>query len=421
MTYKTYLQSPSEWERYIRALESYRDRASDPARLYLEIARVRFDCQARSEDAVEALEAGLSYATEAAVRQELAARLRLAGRTHRAIEELERILDEDLTRVEAWRDLCRSYLENQQPERARYAAEALVLFGSSGSQGQNLRLEHPPRPAAAEPGRLTWDRLRDLADFDEAEAMAGELLVALAPGLPKLYPADLDSFGLSPRDRITSRSGHPLRLLADRLAAIVGASSFELFVHRVRGRDTAIETGNPPAVVVPATIADQPEAERVFCLGRPLLRVALSFQAVDKLTPRELQVLLASAARNVRPGFGAGLTSEDFLEGQARRIHRVLPRRARKAAEQAATAYVDAPKVNFARWVAKAHRLSNRVAAVLADDLPSAVEQLRQAEGEQGSNDMVSLVRNSAEVADLLQFWASRRAMELRQDLGLVP
>jgi hypothetical protein len=71
--------------------------------------------------------------------------------------------------------------------------------------------------------------------------------------------------------------------------------------------------------------------------------------------------------------------------------------------------------------VAKAHRLSNRVAAVLADDLPSAVEQLRQAEGEQGSHDMVSLVRNSAEVADLLQFWASRRAMELRQDLGLVP
>ncbi|MFW6197595.1 MAG: hypothetical protein ACOC5B_01905, partial [Myxococcota bacterium] len=161
--------------------------------------------------------------------------------------------------------------------------------------------------------------------------------------------------------------------------------------------------------------------QQVFLLSRSLVHAAQGFQAVGKLTPREIEVLLASAARSVQPGYGRGLTSEEFLDDQARRIHKALPRRARKAMEGAVERYVQAPKVDFPAWCRAVRRTANRVAAVVADDLMAVLLALRATERELSDLAPPELVRTSAMASDLLRFWGSDEAQSLRAELGMAP
>ncbi len=139
-----------------------------------------------------------------------------------------------------------------------------------------------------------------------------------------------------------------------------------------------------------------------------------------KLTPRELEVLLASAARNVQEKYGAGLTSEDFLDEQAKRIYKATPRRQRKALEEAARAYIDAPRVDFTRWARAAVRTANRAAALLSDDLLGTIEVLRRTERDLAALKGSGLVRESEVVRDLVKFWPSAAAMHLRHHTGII-
>jgi hypothetical protein len=268
---------------------------------------------------------------------------------------------------------------------------------------------------------LPGEVIRALTPHGPGEDAAAEVLATLAPGLPKLFPADLDAYGLGSRDRVTSRAGHPLRTLADRVAAIVGVPEIDFFVHRVRSRGMALELGNPPALLVPGSVSELPEPQQVFLIARPIVAMAVGLSAVEKLTPRELEVLLASACRSVVPGYGSGLTSEDFLNDQTKKIHKALPRKSRKALEVVAMRYVEAPRVDFVRWTAGVTRASQAIAAMLSDDLAGCIEVMRRTERDLASLEGTALVRASSAIRDLLRFWVSDPALELRRRIGMLP
>ncbi|MBW2215396.1 MAG: hypothetical protein JRF48_13445 [Deltaproteobacteria bacterium] len=135
------------------------------------------------------------------------------------------------------------------------------------------------------------------------DAAAGALLAALSPALAKLYPPELESYGLATRDRLATEANHPLRDIANRIAAALDVRNFDLFLHRVRNRGITIEFGTHPAVLVPATIMEKDPCTQAFLLTQPMTQIARGYHAVEKLTPRELDVLLASAARTVKKSF----------------------------------------------------------------------------------------------------------------------
>ena len=150
-----------------------------------------------------------------------------------------------------------------------------------------------------------------------------------------------------------------------------------------------------------------------------MTQIARGYQAIGKLTPRELDVLLASAARIVRPDFGSGLTSEEFLDEQTRRLQRAIPRRDRRAVRDAAVAYAQARRVKFDRWVRAAERTAIRAALLLCDELDPLAHELqsqiapeRAAEGE--------TFETHPEFIDALKFWASPAAMHLREHMGML-
>ncbi len=322
-------------------------------------------------------------------------------------------------REEVWRELAITYQTAGRSREARLATEPLLAIGADDADDRARAAAVEAWPARIRPRSLRGSVLDQLGTPRAEDTAAGALLAALSPALAKLYPPELESYGLATRDRLPTEANHPLREIANRIGAALDVRHFDLFLHRVRNRGISIEFGTHPAVLVPATIMERDPATQAFLLTQPMTQIARGYHAVDKLTPRELDVLLASAARIVRPDFGAGLTSEEFLDEQMRRLQRAIPRRDRKLVRDAAIVYSQAKRVKLDRWVNAANRTALRAALLVCDGLDPLVQDVRsriapdrEAEGE-------TFDKHPAYI-DALKFWASPAAMHLREHMGLL-
>jgi tetratricopeptide (TPR) repeat protein len=414
-------ETPDDWRTYATSLSGHR--ASEQAgrvTTALEVARILSDHCRDEHAAIAALRTGLEDgAANADLRRELAVRLRARDEHPEAIEQLQAVLSQEPLREEIWRELAVTYQVEGRMREARLATLPLVALGLDDEEDRERIASTEPQPAQVRPRSLRGSVLDKLGTPREEDAAAGALLAALSPALAKLYPPDLESYGLATRDRLATEANHPLREITDRIAAALDVRNFDLFLHRVRNRGVTIEFGTHPAVLAPATIMEKDASTQAFMLAQPMTQIARGFHPIEKLTPRELDVLLASAARTVKPDFGVGLTSEEFLNEQMRRLQRAIPRRDRKLVRDAAFAYSQAKRVKFDRWVNAANRTAVRVALLVCDDLTPLVQDVRsriaperKAEGETFDKHPLFL--------DALKFWASPAAMHLREHMGML-
>ena len=414
-------ESADDWRGYAEALGGHHahDEADQIASL-LEVARVLADHCQDEEAAIRALSAAVEDGSpNGDLRRALAARLRERGETQKALENLQKVLAADPLHADTWRELATTYETAGRQLETRLATQPLVVLGAD-DEGDRRRIEAvPSAPARARPRSLRGQVLDQLGTPRSGDEQAGGLLAALSPALAKLYPADLESYGLTIRDRLATEANHPLRTIANHVAATLDVRAFDLFLHRVRNRGIAIEFGVQPALLVPAAIMEKNASAQAFMLARPLTHIARGYQAIEKLTPRELDVLLASAARIVKPDFGSGLTSEEFLNEQTRRLQRAIPRRDRRLVREAALAYARADRVKFERWVNAAERTATRVALLVCDELEPLVEELRSRIGPDREANGTTLDALPA-YRDALSFWASAPAMHLREHMGLI-
>ncbi len=421
-TLESLCESPNDWRAYANALQEHQaedERGS--VTTTLEVARVLSDYCRDELAAIDALRGGLDEgAANADLRRELAVRLRARGANAAAVEQLQAVLAQEPMREEIWRELALTYQTEGRPREARIASLPLLQMGVADERDLARISAVEPWPAKVRPLSLRGPVLDQLGTPRAEDAAAGALLAALSPTLAKLYPPDLQSYGLATRDRLPTEANHPLRDVANSLSSALDIRNFDLFLHRVRNRGITIEFGAHPAVLVPATIMERDAQTQTFMLAQPMTQIARGYHAIDKLTPRELDVLLASAARIVKPDFGMGLTSEEFLNEQTRRLQRAIPRRDRKLVRDAALAYSQAKRVKFDRWVHAAQRTAIRAAMLLCDDLDPLVQEVRsriaperEAEGETFDKHPTYIYA--------LKFWASPAAMFLREHMGMIP
>lgn len=409
-----------DWRRYADALRAHqaRDEESRVAAV-LEVARVLSDYCRDEQGAIETLRDGLAEGhANADLRRELAVRLRARGELDAAVEQLQKVLAQEPLREETWRELAVSYESEGRTRAARVATLPLIAMGLDDEEDRKRIEGVEPRPAWARPKSLRGAVLDQLGTPRAEDAAAGALLAALSPALAKIYPPELESYGLATRDRLPTEANHPLREIANRIAAALDIRHFDLFIHRIRNRDISIEFGVHPALLIPATIMEKDPSTQTFLLARPMTQIARGYQAVEKLTPRELDVLLASAARTVKPDFGSGLTSEEFLNDQTRRLQRAIPRRDRRLVRDAALAYSQAKRVKFDRWVNGANRTATRVALLLCDGLDPLTEDVRSRIAPDSQSKRA--VHEQPVYLEALKFWASPAAMHLREHMGML-
>jgi tetratricopeptide (TPR) repeat protein len=413
-----------EYARYVSALSRYVEQAratpAITATVHLEIARALGDQLNQPEQSLAALQRGLSVQPDdPMLRSELANRLRRAGHFPQAAQEYRKLLEVDVMRAEAWRDLVECLKGMQRPAEATLAIAPLVAIGAANDLERATLGARPPRTAAAHPSAFDSGAFRAI-DAVGSPDPAAELLATLGEALGKLYPPELERYGLTVRDRISARTPHPLRMLGDRIAAIFGIAEYDLYLHRAHSGALEIEFTDPPGVLVPAYLSNLSEPQQTFLLVRVMANLARGLAAVDKLAPQALEILLAAAGRSVDPGFAAGLADEDLLSSESRRLVKALSRRNRRAMEEAAHTYVATPRIHFADWTAKVRLTAARAAVVVSDDLPGSVELVRRMEGDLAGLQGIALAHGMRVVQDLLRFWVSDSAFALRRRLGML-
>jgi cellulose synthase operon protein C len=249
---------------------------------------------------------------------------------------------------------------------------------------------------------------------------AARLLAALADVLEKIYPPELERYGLSSRDRLGARSGNPLRALADRVAAVFGIGDFELYLHGSPASQVEVEFSDPVSILVPPFVLKLAEPAQAFVLARAFAAMALKLHAVEKLGPDQLELLLAGAARNEDGAAPASMAGEEATQMMAKRVSRALPWIGRGGIDDAARDYAASPRVDIAELAARIRLGAARAALLVSDDLQGAVLVTRQMEGDLSSATGVSRAWGARLVNDLMAFWLSENALSVRRRLGLI-
>jgi hypothetical protein len=272
------------------------------------------------------------------------------------------------------------------------------------------------RAAGQAPGSLDGAELSSI-DVNASDSSASALLAALGDAVGKVFPPDLERWGLTPRDKISAKSGHPLRGTAERVASVFGVESFDLYVHRAHAGPVQLELTDPISVLVPASVTGLAEPAMVFGLGRVFASLARGLAAIERLDADELRLLFGAAARGVDASFGGGSADEEQLASLQRRVAKAMPWLGRGAIEDAARAYANAPPADVGEWLMAARLTSARAAVIVCDDIVSAADFLRRTEGEP-TNDAASFKARRL-LGDLLGFWISDAAFALKRRLGM--
>ncbi|MBK7823929.1 tetratricopeptide repeat protein [Nannocystis sp.] len=423
--YKGLLGDDDPWDAYEQAMLTHlRQVAGDDARMcraYLELAAVQADSLGQLQRALATLEMGISEVKDdIPLRVEYGNRLRADGRIAEAIAAYRQLVSIYPANAEGWRGLVSAYVERSRMGEAGLALAPLCVLGAASESDMRALTKMTPKPASATPGSFTPELLRGLCDRGPQAVVAEKLLFAINQSLAKLYLGDLQRFGVNPKEKITARSGNPLRTFVDRIAALFGIPDYDLYVFRGAGTVASLEFGALPALLVPATVLRLPEPQQAFVLARALAGVQRGLQALGRFKASELMLILAAAARTAAPNYGSNLADGAALDDLQRRIVKAMARKDRQLLNDASAEYSQSAPVDFNAWYNDHKISSTRAAAVIAADLPSCVALLRQEDQALVYLEGEDLVVNSETISDLMRYWSSDASIELRRRVGML-
>ncbi|HTJ83959.1 MAG TPA: cellulose synthase, partial [Polyangiaceae bacterium] len=219
----------------------------------------------------------------------------------------------------------------------------------------------------------------------EARTPVVDLAVAIQPIAAKALRFELATLGISSRDRIGPRDGHPTRHLADRIARCLGIQEYELYLTQSWSGAIRVYPGDPPALVGPVGLVDLPEGEQLFALGRLMTRIALGMTWLDEISVDVADALLLASMRSVLPQFGLGEVSQarEHSVGQLLpSVQRAIGRKQRRALEELAPTL---PATFDFRSLSIALRRSEyRLGYVLSGDLLGCLEYLKRFDADIG-------------------------------------
>jgi hypothetical protein len=243
-----------------------------------------------------------------------------------------------------------------------------------------------------------------------------------------MFRGDLSELGLSPRDRITSRSGHPTRVVLDRVARVLGVGEVELAV-APSVPHTRVLAQDLPWVVVPPSMVEQTEMAQVATVTRALARIAYGVPWLEELLPPQIEALLVAAARQAVPSYATddvGVLASKFVAQHEATLAKVLSRRHRKLLEELAP-HIAAPQsrpMPFDAFLDALSRAELRTAFLVTGDLLATIDEagatdpvLCQAMESPGPRALAALLRHPL-AGDVARFALTPEATALRRRLG---
>jgi Tfp pilus assembly protein PilF len=295
-------------------------------------------------------------------------------------------------------------------------------------------------------GRRAWLRARRTAQVEFSQAVLdrstlashvlpvdgrhvlADVALAIAGVEAKVLRTDLGEVGISARERISPRSGHPLRRMLDRIAQSMGIEEIELALVP-NGSRTRVLSLDEPWIVVPASMAEQPEPAQTAHLARAVARVAFGVPWLEELPATHIQAVLIAAARHAVPTYAADdldAATAGLVAKYAPGVVRSLTRRQRKALEDLAPR-LSSPQARLpviGDFVDALTRAEIRTAFLVGGDLMAALETmipsdaaLRDAFAAPGPGALATVLQHPR-AGDLVRFALTREATALRRRLG---
>jgi lipopolysaccharide biosynthesis regulator YciM len=286
-----------------------------------------------------------------------------AATQHAAREELHAVLKRDLRNAAAYRLLMAIYTRAGEAERAARVASILLLLGYAGGEealprfssgnrrgtlGEDLRRAHLlPAPA--------W------GPFTEALQAVRE---PLEPSFP--YPGFAD---------VQAVTDPGFRVCVVDVQRLLGVEAEVLLARAVPGGAIAFESPRP-TVVLEAALAQRPDKERRFLLGRALEPLRGGYAMPLRLRPSEraelghlLEQLLLPEARR---------------DPQAQEFLKQLPRKSLRAVERLPSLVpAGGTPGSLDAWYAALAESCDRAGLVACDDLGAAAGMLARLGGEE--------------------------------------
>jgi tetratricopeptide (TPR) repeat protein len=431
-------------DRGMDRLDALLTRLDEPSRLaaalgrYLEVAPAARDRRMRlaalwsgplgsSARAVDELHTVVAAAPDdVGARVELGRVLEEADRLPEAIGEHLVLLQLQPLRVESLRALRRLCARAGQPRRAARVAAALVALGLADAADARATRDARVRWASETVGSVSAGDFEAIVRHPDARHPATALLAAMSEVLPRLYGLSLDDWGVTKQDRLAPRSEDPLRVVVSRVAALLGVEeTFDVYLARAIATQVEIEAGPPPAVLLPATFPSLPRQEAYLQLGRQLGHLRAGTHAVGRIPGKDLGLLIAAGVRTMFPDYGRGILPEDQLNDVAQKIARMLPRRQRRAFEQAGLSFRDSGVFDGERWRAGISHTGYRAALVASGDVLGIFEQLARADrllaaaALQPPEELLAAARGTAAVVEMINFAVGEDLAAVNRRLGV--
>jgi hypothetical protein len=226
----------------------------------------------------------------------------------------------------------------------------------------------------------------------------------LGEALVKMRPMDAARWRLTSRDRLGPRDDHPLREALESVTQPFGFDRYELYLHDENDRAIVVHGERLPILVAPRSLASQPLGAQRFLLARTLAIFARGLAPASSFSAEELEMAIAAALHNQDPSYESARYDASELATLEKQIVKALSRRNRKALAAPAAELIAAGSIEVPTWRAAVARDSTRAAALLVGDLVACRD---------------ALVAMGTSTDDLLRFWASSRAFDLRRRAGL--
>jgi tetratricopeptide (TPR) repeat protein len=239
-----------------------------------------------------------------------------------------------------------------------------------------------------------------------------QVALALGPIAAKVLGFSLSALGVSSRERVSPRDGHPTRVLAERLARALGVESFELYLASSWPSSPRAYPGDPPLLVLPASVVERPELEQAVVLGRLLFRVAVGLPFLDDFPPDRIDGFLVSALCATEPTMASLLPAprERAAQPYLAPMQKAIGRRQRKQIEEVIAGIPTTFDIQL--YLPAMQRSERRVVYLLTGALLSCVDALRR------NGEAPEPLLRQPFVLDLFRFALSESAVIERWRIG---
>ena len=333
-----------------------------------------------------------------------------------AIEEHRELLARQPLRLESHHALYRLF-ESQKAFDKAFCVAAVLHFLGACDQDEAFFFSENRGHAPQDTTGVLDDGDQSMLLDPAARGPLAEVMAIVGDQLGKVYPPDLERYGLGKGDRLSPKDNSPLRRVCDGLLASLGGGTFDLY--RAERAASALEVlaGDPAAVVVSSDVVRRhPMKEQRFLFTRLMVQVRTGTALCLALDPPALAATLQGCLDTAAPGTARLAPADADL---SKRCAKSMSRKARKALEGVAGRVAGATPEHIEGFVTGVRRSLDRAGLLLSGDIDASLRLVAAEHGYRQPERPAEALAQIPEIGALVRFAVSEEFFRLRQKLSL--